>query len=247
MEDQPQYTLRELQELDRSIAEAEDRIRSFEPLIDEVDEPALRLESEVGTTRARLKEMKVDERRLEHSADEKRQRTGRLNERLQGIRNVREEAAVSTEIQMLKRALDGEEQEALTLLDQIRRMELKLQEQEAALDQARADLEPRRQELLRERAQAEEKLAELRAERTARTGTMPKKQLSVYEGIRGSARRRAVAELTADGACSNCYSMIPLQLQNEVRRVGSMVRCEACDVILTALPKEEPAQEEPAE
>jgi predicted nucleic acid-binding Zn-ribbon protein len=36
-----------------------------------------------------------------------------------------------------------------------------------------------------------------------------------------------------DGACGNCFSVIPLQLQNEVRRGGAMVRCEACGVILT--------------
>jgi predicted nucleic acid-binding Zn-ribbon protein len=229
----PEKTLRELQEIDRRIAEGEDRIRAFDPKLAEVDGPALQLEQEVSTTRARLREMKVDERRIELAADEKRQRVKKLQERLNQIRNVREEAAVSVEIDLLRRSLDGEEQEALTLIDQIRRLEIRLSEQERALEQARAELEPRREELLREKADAERELAELREQRQSRASGLQPKQLRIYEGIRGTGRRQAVSELTLDGACSNCYSVIPLQLQNEVRRGGALVRCEACGVILT--------------
>jgi len=229
----PERTLQELQEIDRKIAEAEDRIRGFDPKLAEVDEPALQLEQEVTTTRGRLREMKVDERRLELAADEKRLRIKKLQERMNQIRNVREETAVSVEIDLLRRSLDGEEQEALTLIDQIRRLEIRLSEQEKALEQARAELQPRQQELLDARAAAERELAQLRAQRLSRASGLAPKQLRVYEGIRGSGRRQAVAELTADGACGNCFSVIPLQLQNEVRRGGGMVRCEACGVILT--------------
>lgn len=239
MTEQTHSTLRDLQAIDRRIAEAEDRIRSFDPQLAEVDEPALKLEQEVATTQARLKEMKVDERRLEHSADEKRERTRKLQERLTLVRNVREEAAVGAELQMLKRALDGEEQEALTLIEQIRRLDTRLQEQETALQQARAEVEPRRRELLEARAEAERELERLREQRQACTRDMAPGELRVYEGIRGGGRRQAVAELTPDGACGNCFSMIPLQLQNEVRTRGGMVRCEACGVILT-VPRQDP-------
>jgi predicted nucleic acid-binding Zn-ribbon protein len=226
-------TLRELQELDRKIAETEDKIRAFDPQLAEVDAPALQLEQDVGTTRARLKEMKVEERRIELAADEKRQRIKKLQERLNQVRNVREEAAVSAEMQMLRRALDGEEQEALTLIDQIRRLDLRLGEQEAALEQARAETGPRMNELLGAKSEMERELTALREQRLATTLEMAPKQLRTYEGIRGTGRRQAVSELTPDGACGNCFSMIPLQLQNEVRATGSMVRCEACGVILT--------------
>jgi predicted nucleic acid-binding Zn-ribbon protein len=177
--------------------------------------------------------MKVEERRIELAADEKRGRIKKLQERLNQVRNVREEAAVSAEMQMLKRALDGEEQEALTLIDQIRRLDLRLAEQESALEQARAELGPRMNELLGARSEAERELTNLREQRLATTLEMAPKQLRTYEGIRGAGRRQAVSELTLDGACGNCFSMIPLQLQNEVRNAGAIVRCEACGVILT--------------
>ena len=229
----PEKTLRDLQEIDRKIAEGEDRIRAFDPKLAEVDEPALQLEQEVTTTRGRLREMKVEERRIELSADEKRIRVKKLQERIGLIRNVREEAALSVEMDLLRRSLDGEEQEALTLIEQIRRLEVRLAEQEKALEQARAELEPRRLELLTAKADAERELLQLREQRQTRAGDLQPRQLRVYEGIRGSGRRQAVSELTLDGACGNCFSVIPLQLQNEVRRGGAMVRCEACGVILT--------------
>jgi hypothetical protein len=230
-------TLRELQELDRNIEGAEDRIRSFEPSLAEVDEPALQLEQEVATTRSRLQEMKLDERRLELSADEKRARVKRLQERMNLVRNVREQAATSAEIDMLRSALEGEEQEALGLIEQIRKMEGRLAEQDEALALARAELEPRRQELLQAREEAKRELAALRERRQTHAGAMPAKELRTYEGIRGSGRRKAVAELTPDGACGNCYSVVPLQLQSEVR-FGGMVRCEGCGVILTTAREE---------
>ena len=57
--------LKELQKLDLRILAAKQRIVDFEPLLEEVELPALTLESDLATTRNRLQEMKVEERRLE--------------------------------------------------------------------------------------------------------------------------------------------------------------------------------------
>lgn len=237
-----QSTLKELQRLDVEIQRAEDQVRAYDPQIAEVEDPALRLEDEVGTTRSRLQEMKVDEKRVELSANEKRERVKKLDERLKGVRNVREEAAVSTELDMVKRALEGEEQEALTLLDQIRKMEDRLAEQQEALEEARAQVAPRRDELVAERDRAKEALGDMREKRDAFAAGLEKRELRLYEKIRSGGKRTAVAALTPDGACGNCFSMIPPQGQNEIKHAEGLIRCEACGVILTppdAVPEEE--------
>jgi predicted nucleic acid-binding Zn-ribbon protein len=46
-----------------------------------------------------------------------------------------------------------------------------------------------------------------------------------------------VAALLEDGACGHCVGVIPLQVQNEVRRGSDLIRCDACGVILTAQPE----------
>lgn len=234
MTSQTRASLKELQRLDREIEKTRKRIREFDPLFEEVEEPALVLESEVENTRSRVKEMKVEERRLELSADEKQARVKKLEERLKEVRNLREEAAVHAELDMVRRALEGDEQEALSLLDQIRKLELRLDEQEEALEEARAEIEPRKNELLDERASLQSELSVLQERRETFVGEIDDDELQIYERIKGGGRDVAVAELTPDGACSNCFSMIPLQRRHEVRHGNDMIRCEACGVILSA-------------
>ncbi|MDP2955298.1 MAG: hypothetical protein Q8N53_02655 [Longimicrobiales bacterium] len=234
MTDQSRNALKKLQRLDLRIQEAAKGIRDFDPLVVEVEGPALTLESEVGTMRNRLQEMKLEERRLEVSTEEKRARVKRLDERLTGVRNLREEAAVSAELDMVKRALQGDEQEAYTLIDQIRKLDSRLVELESALAEAKAQVEPRMKEVLEQRDAAKSDLATLEAEREAFAKGMEPRQVRLYESIRGGGRRLAVAELTEDGACGNCFGMVPLQLRNEIRHGLTLIRCEACGVILAA-------------
>ena len=232
MSETTKTALKELQRLDGEIQEAEKRAAAVGPQLEDVEGPALQLDTEAGATRARFQEMKLDERRHELADDEKRARSKTLQERLLTVRNVREEAAVTAELSMVQRTLEGEEQDALTLLDQIHKMETRLEEQEANLAEARAEVEPRRQELINEREAIGDDIAEMRQRREEFASTMNPRQLQLYQGIRGETGRQAVAELTPDGACGHCFSVMPLQIQNEVRHGAELVRCEACGVIL---------------
>jgi predicted nucleic acid-binding Zn-ribbon protein len=227
-------SLKELQELDLQLEQIKSRIAEFDPLLEEVEEAALALEQEVTNLKGRLQEMKVEERRLEHSADDRRARSKKLQERLKSVRNLREEAAVRAEIDLVRMTLEGDEQEALTLLDQIRRMEDRLEEEEKALEEERASVEPRRLELLAEQARAKDELERLKSKRGEFTARVPTADLQNYERIKGGGRSVAVASLTPDGACGHCYGMVPLQLQNEIRRGVVSVACEACGVLLGA-------------
>ncbi len=224
--------LKGLQELDLQIAEKKAALSAFDPLLAEVDEPALALEQQVEALRKRLGEIQSEERRLERAADDKRERAKQLETRLQTVRNLREEAAVLAEQDLLRRALDADEQEALSLLDQIRRVEKQLEESEAALAEAQAELEPARKELLEGRDAARGALDDLLERRKAYASSVEAVPLRVYESIKAGGRGVVVAKLTADGACGNCFSVIPLQVQNEIRSGAELIRCEGCGVIL---------------
>ena len=245
MSEQTRTHLKQLQKLDSRIAEAQQAVRDFDPLLEEVEEPVLVLEGALNTTRTRLQEMKLEERRLELSVQEKEERARRLDERLGSVRNLREEAAVSTELDMVRRALKSDEQEALTLLDQIRKLDERLVEVEEAYAEAQEIVGPARDELLAKRDTAKADLASLESERAAFSEAMDPQELRLYEGIRRGGRRAAVAELTEDGACGNCFGVVPLQSQNEVRHGSALIRCEACGVILAAPDPEAPAAAEP--
>jgi len=248
MTEQTRSALRELQALDLQISKAREEAREYEPRILEVEEPALELESAVERTRGRIREMRMEERRLELSTKEKRAREEKLKDRLNQVRNVREEAAVNAELEMVSRALETEESEAIGLLDQIRRLELELEEQSDLWEQAKEEVGPRRESLVEERDALLAKVEELETARAEAAESVDPEELRVYDAIRGTRGRAALAALTEDGACGNCYSVIPLQLQQEILRSDALFRCEACGVILTPpIPEEEKVEEEAVE
>ncbi len=233
MTPQTRTSLKELQNLDQEIAAARSATQSFDPLLEEVDAPVLRLEQEVQALEKRLTELKLEENRIELTIEERRVRAAKLQERMGAVRNVREEAAVDAELEMVRRALESEEQEALSLLDQIKRLEERSEEQEAAYQEALAEAGPRRKELVKEQEATESKLEALQTERDAFAAGIDPGERRIYDSIMAGARDVAVSELTQDGACGNCYNMVPLQVQNQIRHGDGMFRCEGCGVILT--------------
>ena len=226
--------LLKLQIMDREIRETRDRIDSFEPMLKEVEAPALRLAEAVGVTETRVRDLQLEERRLRFAAEEKQARVHRLEDRLNLVRTVREEAAVQAELGLVRRALDQEEQEVVNLLDQISRFEERLENQQSEMEEARSAVEPRRDELLAERELALAEVAGLETRRREFATAIDPRYLSAYDNLARGGRRVAVAPMTEDGACGACFSVIPLQLQNEVRTRAPLIRCEACGVIVTA-------------
>ncbi|NNL31174.1 MAG: hypothetical protein HKO77_09135 [Gemmatimonadetes bacterium] len=239
--------LLKLQTIDQKIIETRDRIRAFEPQLEEVEEPALRLEAEHNTTAGRLQEMKLDERRLELAVEEKRARVQRLEDRLNQVRNVREEAAVQAELGLVRRALESEEQEVVSLLDQLGRFEERLEEQRRSMEAEKAAVEPRKRELFAARESAEAELSELQEERERFATGIDSRYRRVYDNLIKGGRRVAVAPMTEDGACGACFSVIPLQVQHEIRAVARLVLCESCGVIVTAPVPEEELPQAPEE
>ena len=232
MTPQTRTSLKELQNLDQAIAAIRSSAQSFDLLLEEVNAPVARLEQEVEALEKRLTELKLEENRIELTIEERRVRAAKLQERMDAVRNVREEAAVHAELEMVRRALESEEQEALSLLDQIKRLEGRSEEQEAAYQEALAEVEPHREELVEEQQSADGKLEALQAERDAFAAGIDPGERRIYDSIMAGARDVAVAELTQDGACGNCYNMVPLQIQNQIRHGEGMIRCEGCGVIL---------------
>lgn len=229
----PTYaSLHELQQIDAEIEHAVSRIEAFSPQLEALDAVAQELEARIERGRARLRDLHVAERRLELSADEKRVRLRMLRDRLLNVRNLQQEAAVRTEIDLLRRSVDGDEQEALACLDQIRRLEMEAEQLESDQAGAREQAGPRRREIEHERDEAQRLLSSLQGRRQKCAVAVDGRDRRVYEGLRSTRKGAIVVPLTADGACGRCFSMVPLQIQTEVRSGSVLRRCEACGIIL---------------
>ncbi len=224
--------LLQLQELDDEIDRADGTLAEFGPRLETLEAPVLGYEREVGNVRERLTEMRSEIARLEKAADQKRERLRAYEERLNRVRNAREEAAARTELDLIRHAVDADEQEAIELSEQATRSELRLDELEKQLGDARKQVAPQKDDLLKERGDAEARLADLRARRSSAAKRLSPDATRLYDRTRSGRRRRVLVALTHDGACGQCYNVLPIQQQAEVRQARSLVRCEACGVIL---------------
>jgi predicted nucleic acid-binding Zn-ribbon protein len=223
-----------LQELDDEIARTEAKLTAFASQFAAVEAPVVALERECEATRGRLAELAEAVRRREKGAAEKRELLQRYQDRMERVRNVREEAAARTEVDLIRRATEADEAEALELMEQVTRTELKLDELEGKLKAARAEVEPRRRELEATREGMTSELAVLQDRRKNQALRLEPPVIRLYERVRNGKTRVAIASLTADGACGQCFGIVPIQVRVEIEQARGLIRCEACGVILYA-------------
>lgn len=232
--DELQAKLLELQQLDQEIEAAEARLAEFEPRLQTLGQPVSALEREVEDASARLHTLQTDARRLEKAANDKRDRLRAYEERLQRVRTQREEGAARTEMDLIRRAVEADEQEALQTMEQATRTDLKVDDLLKRLETQRAALEPAREEMELERQAAADEAAVLRERRANLAGRIEQRPLRLYERVRGGRAAVVLAPLTEEGACGHCFNILPVQEQSQVRGGGELNRCEACGVILYA-------------
>jgi uncharacterized protein len=221
-----------LQELDDQMAEARDRVHRFGPELEEMEAPVVAAQAEVDALRERLVEMRADVRRLERGAEDKQAQLRKYEERLERVRNAREEAAARTEIDLIRRAVEADEDDALDLMEQVKRYELKLDDLETKLAKLREETAPQIDELQRARDEAESQLSVLEDQRHNKIIRLSGEAARIYERVRSGKTRVTLARLLPDGACGHCFSLIPIQEQRQIRSREALHRCEACGVIL---------------
>jgi predicted nucleic acid-binding Zn-ribbon protein len=221
-----------LQELDQELQRAERGLSEFEPQLAEIETPLNNLEKEVESTRSRLADLRTQATRLERAAEVKRERLHATEARLDKVRNQREEQAIHLEIDLVRKAADADDAEALQVMDQVTRTDLRLEELEKQLVKMREEATPRRADVLQAKQDAETAFAVLRDRRENEAGHLDVQSRRLYDRVRKGKANVALAPLTEEGACGHCFNVLPLQEQSLVKRGTTLHRCEACGVIL---------------
>jgi uncharacterized protein len=221
-----------LQELDDQIANAESRVREFTPQLDALEAPVAAAQRDLEGTRSRLEELRTEQHRLQRNAQQKQERLAVVQERMNKVRNQREEAAVKSETDLVRRALEADTDDLMDVSDQATRTDLKVDDLEKQLERAMAEIAARREELLGQRAEAESELEQLRQQRLNAATRLDQPSLRLYDRVRSGKSRRALAPLTDEGACGSCFNVLPVQEQSQIRGGHALHRCELCGVIL---------------
>jgi uncharacterized protein len=223
-----------LQELDDAIIQAQVRVDEFAPQLESLEAPVASVTREHEAAQTKLAELRAEIQRLERNAEQKRDRLRSYDERMSRVRNVREESAVRAEIDLVSRALDADVEDLRQLSEQATRTDLKLDDLQRQIERIRTEIATQRDELITARTEAETELAQLRDRRENQSVRIDPQSRRLYERVRGGRSRLALAPLTAEGACGNCFNILPVQEQTEIRRGERLHRCEGCGVILYA-------------
>jgi uncharacterized protein len=221
-----------LQDMDAEVAAAEARLNEFTPRLQELEAPVLAIERDLAVMRGKLEELRAEYIRLERNAQQKQERLHTYQERLAKVRSTRDDAAIRAEVDLVSRALDADRADLRTAGEQSTRTDMKVDELEKHLEKARSEIADARAQLLAERDAAEAELARLRDQRENQAIRIDQPSRRLYDRVRAGKSRRALAPITAEGACGSCFNILPLQEQAEVRRGERLSRCEGCGVIL---------------
>jgi uncharacterized protein len=224
--------LRALQEIDDAIAKLEARIQEYTPQLDVLEAPVHAATRELEAGRAKLDAARLEVQRLEKNAAQKRERLASYQERLGRVRSARDEAALRVEIDLVGRALDADEADVRQVSEQATRADLKIDDLQRQLDKLQAEIAEQHAELVAARTALEVELALLRDRRENQAVRLDPASRRLYERVRGGRSRLVLAPLTEEGACGNCFNVLPVQEQTEVQRGDKLHRCEACGVIL---------------
>jgi uncharacterized protein len=221
-----------LQDMDDEIGRAQARLAEFGPQLEALEAPVAVAQRELEAVRAKLEELRAEHARLQKNAQQKQERLQTIDERMMRVRNAREEAAVRAELDLVKRAFEADQADLKLIGEQATRADLKVDDLQRSVDKAIKEIADRRAELLEARSAIETELALLVDRRENQALRLDQPSRSLYERVRRGRSRLALAPLTAEGACGNCFNILPVQEQTEVRRAETLHRCEGCGVIL---------------
>lgn len=221
-----------LQEMDAEIVRAEAKVREFTPRLEALDAPVTAADRELGYARTKLEEMRAEYSRLERNAQLKEERLHAYQERLSKARTSRDEAALRAELDLVGRALEADRADIRQVGEQTTRTDMKVDDLQAQLEKASAAIAIEREQLVAERNAAQLELDQLRDRRENAALRLDPQNRRLYERVSAGRSRMVLAPLTTEGACGNCFNILPVQEQTEVRRGETLHRCEGCGVIL---------------
>lgn len=223
-----------LQEIDRTIREHTERLEELAREVEEGDAALHGLEIRVTETRKRLEEADALLRKYQRSVQAGRATVKRLEARAQEVQNMKQHVAVRAEMEAARRNLRTAEEEAMETMREVDDARDVLEELELEHELAREEHASRLREVEDRRRELEEEIAVQRDRKKNRETRLAGHLLRLYRTARGGRSDRALAPLTQDGVCGNCFTAVPLQRQADIRAGKRLTLCEGCGIILYA-------------
>jgi uncharacterized protein len=233
----------ELQKLDDVIHGLESEISSLPRKIAEIE----------SQLTSHIQHVETDQHALTENQKSRRRREGEISAARDKISHFKDQSLMvktNDQYKALLHEIEHQESHIREIEDQILGEMIDSEGLERKLRQAQSKLAEERQQAQREIADAEqqkrqdeEKLAQLRSERSAIQSQITVGTYETYERIAKGRKGEAVVSVT-DGTCGACHVHLRPQVFSEVMSNEQLHTCESCGRILYYVPK--PAADEAA-
>ncbi len=190
------------------------------------------LESRLERLDAEVEHARLDARRNERVVDEKRDTLDRLRSRVSQVQNERQYSAATLEFDLVRQDLRKLEDLVIEKLQVVEDLESRRRQIQDELEQSRREAGPRREAISAGLRELEQQLAIKRDRRHNLAIRIDERALGLYDRIRAGRSQIAMAPLTEEAACGNCYTAVTIQQQVQIKGLSTLVCCEGCGVIL---------------
>lgn len=174
--------------------------------------------------------MRVKE--VEDITRQHRQRIRKLEGEMNEARDAALVAACQHEVRTLKREISDVEDEGLTYIERVEALEAERGGLKSEIDSEEVIFAEYSENLDKETAEAEAKLADLEKRRAKRMGSeLSPDVLSEYEMLLEA--REGIALAALEGRiCQGCYMEVPANVKVRLSQAAALVQCPSCDRIL---------------
>ena len=229
--------LLDLQTIDNQIGEA---LRQKEQIPKDLElskKEHERIEEELKKEEELLFEKQKDRRALELDLEAENEKLKKYQRQLFEVKTNKEYQALLHEIEREKEKISRLEEDILILLEEIDDCSNSLEEVRESSKVEKKKCEMRESELKKRLKELDEELMVKEDERKRVVARMKPDLLARYERIRKGRGGVAVVKINS-GTCSGCFTALPPQFVNEVRKGDRILTCEHCGRILIWEPDE---------
>jgi predicted nucleic acid-binding Zn-ribbon protein len=186
----------------------------------------------VETQREQLESLRKGRREKDTQLQTGQETLKRTRERLFDVKTNKEYQSILKEIETLEAKNSRLEDEVISLLDELDRLETAVKTKEGELNVSRLRYEEQKAKLAEELNSLAEELTVCLRKSDELKGKIPADVLRKYEQIKGIGRGLAVVSVWKE-VCGGCHMSIPPQLYNELQKSTTLLNtCPNCNRIV---------------
>jgi predicted nucleic acid-binding Zn-ribbon protein len=221
-----------LQEIDRSIAKAHERIAEIEAQLED-DAAVQQAFRKVKSVDDHLTEVRSEHSAAEHAVQSQRTKIKQNESALYGgsVTNPKELEDLQMEQESLKRYLETLEDRYLEAMMELDEAETAFENADAELDLVKAQSAAENADLVDEKKTLQKNIERQESEREAILGNISSEDLATYQKLQDRFQGIAVAKVVG-GNCSICGVDLARSKMQAIQSGSELIRCSQCNRIL---------------